>query len=476
MNASPTFPCSFCGAPISGATPGATFACPYCQAKVVAPYAGGPTATPFVAPARASGRNVEAASGPFHDVDSVVVAFEPQLGFVAVGPHAPDGEPPRVRAWDLVQKRVLWEALQGQTWVESLDRASVKVIGRNVYVAHKRQLVVLDLATGARKWGSPLSDAIDGDDDEPSGLAVVDPFPPAGRGAILVRTIDNTLFSFDRDSGQTLWQKSYGDKSFELRAVDGLGACLVRYGSPFVKIDIVNPAYPQPVASLGHDHWSTDLGLCALAGRTVVTAADDVGSEGDTDGLLAFDAVTGTTHFFEAVEDLDQDDIAPCSMGPRIFASMDDGGGIYVGPRGRPIPVPIPNHVLAAFCSAGPTLALLLKKAHGTPVRRIIGIDPTTLAFRFDAGEAGTEPDASWQRQLASDGWSLVFVATTDDDADADHCELRSVDTSTGRLRWSRPIGRWRAHAFLGGHLVAWSDGRIEVLAPANGAVVATLS
>ncbi|MDB4938797.1 MAG: uncharacterized protein JWP87_5769 [Labilithrix sp.] len=437
---------------------------------MVAPHGGG--GGPVSAVPRST---TSPSTGPFgDDIDSVVVAFDPQMGFVAIGPFSPLGEPPRLRAWDLTQRRVLWEALQGQTWVDSLSRASVKVIGRNVYVAHKRQLMAFDLATGNRKWGSPLSDAIDGDDDEPSGLAVVDPFAPLGRGAVLVRTIDNGLFAFDRDSGQPLWQKSYGDKSFELTAVEGLGACLVRYGAPFVKIDVVNPAHPQPIASLGHDDWSTDLGMCRLHGRTVVTAVDDFGSEGDTDGLFAFDAVTGAVHFFEAIQDLDQDDIVPCSMGPRIFAAMDDGEGIYVGPRGRPIPVPVPNHVVAAFCSAGPSLAILLKKAHGTPVRRIIGIDPATLAFRFDAGEAGTEPDGSWDRQLATDGWSLVFVATPDDDLD--RCELRSIDTTTGRLRWSRPIGRWRAHAFVGGHLVAWADGRIEVLAPANGQVVAALS
>ena len=69
---------------------------------------------------------------------------------------------------------------------------------------------------------------------------------------------------------------------------------------------------------------------------------------------------------------------------------------------------------------------------------------------------------------------TLQFVATPDDDLD--HSELRSVDTTTGRMRWSRPIGRWQAHAFVGGHVIAWADDRIEILAPANGQVVASLS
>jgi hypothetical protein len=126
-----------------------------------------------------------------------------------------------------------------------------------------------------------------------------------------------------------------------------------------------------------------------------------------------------------------------------------------------------------AFRAAGPTLAMILKKAHGTPVRRIVGIDPHSLAFRFDAGEAGTEPDDDWDRQIASDGYTVVFVATPNDDTNA--CELRSLDTTTGRMLWSKPVGRWVSHRFIGGHLIVRSDEKIEVLAPANGQVIATL-
>ena len=102
---------------------------------------------------------------------------------------------------------------------------------------------------------------------------------------------------------------------------------------------------------------------------------------------------------------------------------------------------------------------------------RVVGIDPGTLAFRFDAGEAGTEPEEPWEGQLATDGYSLVFVGSPRDDRGS--CELRSVDTTTGRTLWSRPVGMWRAHRFVAGHLVVWSDERVEVLAPANGQVVA---
>jgi len=468
VNASPTFPCPFCGAPVHGAAAGVT-TCMYCHAKVVAP-----NVHAMVTQESAAAYGAPPSRGPFADgIEGVVLAFDPQLGFVAIGAHSPHGEPPRLRAWDLVQGRVLWESLEAQTWVSSLTRASLRVHGRNVYVAHKRQLLALDLATGRRRWGAALSDAVDGDDVPQGGLAVEDPFPLHGRGAILVRTIDNGLFAFDRDTGQPLWNRSYGDKTFSLESVAGQGACLVRYGSPFVKIDIVNPAYAQPIASLGHAHWSTDLGLCRVFGRTVVTVVDDWGHEGDDDGLLVVDAVTGAVQAFEQLEDLEDDDILPCVMGPRIFVAADDGAAIYVGPRGRTVPCPVPGYAVAAFCAAGPTLGLLLKKAQGTPVRRLVGVDPATFAFRFDAGEAGTEPDDAFHEQLTSDGYSVVLVATPDDDRA--RSELRSFDTTTGRMLWSRAVGFWRAHAFVGGHLVAWSDANIEVLAPANGKLVGSV-
>jgi hypothetical protein len=404
---SATFHCPFCGAPISGPSPGATFTCSYCQSKVVAP-SGGVTG-PHSARGWDGGAS-EVSAGPFSGgAMTVAITVDPQLGPLAVGAHAPHGQPPALRAWDLKNKRPLWEAMKGQSWIERVGRDALAIRGRSVYVANKRQLLCLDLVTGNRRWGSSLSDAPVGVDHGPSGLMVADPFPQfphAQRGAILVPTIDHGLFAFDRDSGQGLWQRSFGDKSIEVSPVATLGACVVRYGSPYVKVDIVNPAFPQPIASLGHDHWSTDLGRATLFGRTVLTVVDDMGADGDTDGLFCFDAVTGQAHFFDAIDDLETD-VTPCAVGSRAFAATSSGEGLYVGPRGRVTPPPVPNHAVAALVSAGPTLVLLLRKAHGTPVRRIVGIDPATLAFRFDAGGRVRAPEhrrGEWPPPLVAPG------------------------------------------------------------------------
>jgi hypothetical protein len=447
-----TFNCPFCGAPITGEHPGATFTCHYCRAKVVTP---GGSASSYE-----DDDDDDASSSVLDNVPEV--AFDPQVGFLAIAGHSPSGEPARIRAWDLKNNRALWEAQQGQKWVDEISDDEIWVHGRSVYIAKKRQIVVLDLVSGAQKWVGSLSD---------TAVDVADPFPPVGRGAILVATSDHRLFSFDRDSGQPLWNRGFENR-IELQAVAGLCTCVVRIAGSYVKVEIVNPAYPQAIASLGNDHWSTDLGLCRVSGRSVITVADDMGSEGDDDGLLGFDAVTGQRHFFDRVEDLEESDLAPCAMGPRVFAATDDLDGIYVGPHGRVMPVPIPHHEVVAFSAAGPTLVMLLKKTHGTEIRRIIGIDPQSMAFRFDAGEAGEEPSSDWERQLATDGYSLVYVATDDDD----NWELRSIDTTTGRRLWTHRLGgTWLDHRFLGGHLVVRTDDGVEVLASANGQPIAAL-
>jgi outer membrane protein assembly factor BamB len=448
-----TFNCPFCGAPITGSHPGAAFTCHYCRAKVITP--GG------------SGHHVgddDDDEGPSRVLDNTPeVAFDPQLGFVAIAGHSPSGEPARIRAWDLKGNRPLWEAQQGQKWVEEISDDEIWVHGRNVYIAKKRQVVVLDLVSGAQKWVASLSD---------TAVDIADPFPPVGRGAILVATSDHRLFSFDRDSGQPLWNRGF-EHGIELEAVAGQCTCLVRVAGTYVKAEIVNPAYPQPISRFGDDHWSTDLGLCRVTGRSVITVAEDMGSEGDDDGLFGFDAVTGQRHFFDRVEDLETGDLAPCAMGPRVFAATDDLDGIYVGPRGRVMPVPIPNHEVVAFCAAGPTLVMLLKKTHGTEIRRIIGIDPHSMAFRFDAGEAGEEPSSDWERQIATDGYSVVYVATDDDE----NWELRSIDTTSGRRLWTHRLSnQWLDHRFVGGHVVVRTQDGIEVLASANGHAIAVLA
>jgi outer membrane protein assembly factor BamB len=399
-------------------------------------------------------------------------AYASTVGFAqgrhfVVGVYAPHGRPPSLRAWD-GERRVVWEILQGQTWVAKLTAAQLAVSAGTLYVAAQRGLSAFDLATGARKWGMQLSDHV-AEIRGPLGVqaAVFDPFPPQGRAAILVQTIDHMLFGVDRDNGQVLWSEQ---RECEVVPLAGQSVVLAAYGAPYVKAHVINPAYQRPIAVLEGTDWSADLGPIYLSGRSLLLMTDDYPHE-DDHGAAVVDALTGQLQFFHPVDDL-AEDVRPAAMGPRAFFAASDGEAIFVAPDRRTMPAPIPNHVVTSLLAAGPVLAVFLQKRAGSPVRRLLGLDPMTLQVRFDSGELGTEPSDDYNDQLVSDGYSIVVVASENDDADT--CELRSLDTTTGRPLWRRPIGAWQAHCFESGYVLVRAAEKLWVFAAQDGRVVAS--
>ncbi len=414
----------------------------------------------------------------FGTTDSVAVAMDPQLGPIVVRVHAPVGTPPVLQAYDLVQKRVLWEAFKGQTWIQNLEASSYRIHGRCLYLANKRNLVSLDLASGNQKWGAQLPDEIARGQtfgEEPR-LVVEDAFPPNQPGAILVKTDDHVLSAFDRDSGRPLYQRTFGKDSsdFDLQVVPNGQAAVVVYGSPYNKCEIINPAYAQPLSRHGEGadgDWSTDLGACTLFGRTVVTRVESFGPETDLDGALCFDVLTGQRHFFVQTDDLEED-IVPETAGGRVFFGVNSGEGMWIGPEGRTYPSPAQGFRISAWKACGPTLFVLLVKARGTEVRRVIGMDPASLAMRFDCGLIGTEPSNLGRETFQSDGQTVVYVASPEDDSSA--CEVVAVDAAHGNRLWAKPIGDYVSHHVAFGHVIVRSEEKIFVLSVRQGQELAS--
>jgi DNA-directed RNA polymerase subunit RPC12/RpoP/outer membrane protein assembly factor BamB len=500
-----SFPCSHCGARLDG-VPGSAMSCPYCQAKVLAPdmrvvnqladdflsglppeartpHARGAAIAQILASAGGAVSSSGHAPGGDDDedvvgtTDSVAIALDPQLGPVVVRVFSPVGVPPVVQAYDVRQKRVLWEAFKGQTWMGNLEAASFRILGRNVYIANKRNLVVLDLASGNQKWGAQLPDEISrvkNIGEEPR-LVVEDAFPPNQPGAILVKTEDHVLSAFDRDSGRPLYQRTFGKDSsdFTIQIVPNGQVAAIVYGFPYNKCEIVNPAYPQPLSRHGEGpdgDWSTDLGACTLFGRTVVTRVESFGPETDQDGALCFDALSGQRHFFVQAEDLEED-IVPETIGGRVFFGANGGEAMWVGPEGRLYPSPAQGFRILAWRACGPTLFVLLVKARGTEVRRVIGLDPGTLAMRFDCGMIGTEPSNLGREVFQSDGQTVVYVASPQDDSS--DCELVAVDAAGGFRIWAKPIGDYVSHHIVLGHVLVRSEEKLFVFSLRQGQEIA---
>jgi outer membrane protein assembly factor BamB len=498
MTDSPSFACPWCGGIISHQEQGATFACPYCKAKVTAPWAGeapvveggdgGAGARIQLGPGVQINGNVQVTAGGGLVITrkrvegelfssyagDLAIGYDPNIGFALIGRYTPDGQPPRLRAVDIVNKRVAWEALLGQSWLEDLSSDAVGVHGRSVYIANNRSLVVLDLFTGVQRWATQLPDKVDTtyDHNEFRGPAIIDPFPSEGRGAILVLTVDHQLSAFDRDTGQPLWQRPFEGQREHLRAIHGQ-SIIAGYVSATNSLEIINPGYTAPVATLGaRDGF--DVRAIAVEAGMVVAKVDKKRGDDDEEGIAVIDPQSGRVVGYEKAEDLGGGASFDESVGVigwgRTFAMVDSGQSLQTG--GRRVPAPLQDHRAMALKIGGPTLFVLLEKTKGTSTRRLVGLDPQTLAMRFDLGELGTEPDDGEQNQLKTDGYSLVYVASPKDDDD--DCELRACDTTSGKLLWRRPVGEWYGHSFLGGYLVYFSRREMAVLRPDNGQVIAS--
>ncbi len=388
----------------------------------------------------------------------LVLAYDQVIGFALLGAHQSTNGQVCLRAVDLFNKRVAWEALHDQAWVSALGRGALAVRGRNVYVAHERELHVLDLLTGKPKWRAELTATVADQAGyrESSGLQVFDPFPVVGRGAVLVLTVDNVLASFDRDTGAPLWQRTL-DHSPPLAAVAGSGVVAALVGS---RLDLINPGYQQSVAVIGKELGRVDVERGLLV--TWVMGAED--------GVALIDPATSRVLVSEKVDGIAYDRVSTTGFG-RIFCIANDGDSIRVAPNGPVVPVLVPGYKAQALKICGPTLFALLVHSSPQRMRRVVALDPSTLAVRFDCGEIGSAPSIDEDAQIQSNDHSAVFVASPMSRDDS--CELRAVDVHDGRALWRRVIGEWFGHYFLGGYLVVFARDNISVVRPDDNSTIA---
>lgn len=393
---------------------------------------------------------------------TVYVAIDAQLGPIAVGY---DPKQKAVHAIAMTSKKTLWTALQGEEHVDRVQLDNLCVRQRNVYIAIENKLWCFDLMTGQQKWAHRLGQYADG--VQGVGLAIGDPYPAGVHGAILVPAGSGQwLYALDRESGIELWQRQY-ENNVRVEAADGLGTCVVR--SDYSRVEIINPASELPVATIARDIFIAKPINGTVLG---IFEGDPENADGGRNGIVAIDARTGQETFFDPIENLDSNKMA-CGIGGHVFAIRNEGAGIYVGPAGRDLPSPVPQSVVADLLMGHHALGVVTEIAGGKNRgdRRLIGLDPVTMAIKFDAGPVAS-PRNDDERTVATDNASFVVLAPSDA---KEHAELRSFEAATGRPLWSDKVPLWVEHYFRGGLLVVQRKDILEIRLPPTGQVIASL-
>jgi outer membrane protein assembly factor BamB len=443
-------PCPSCATPIPAVVAGAPF-CPYCGERKPVALVVAQAASPRPA------REPRPFSTSHRDL---YLTFDPRAGFALLGVFQADGAPPRLRAFDVYNKRVAWEAFTGEPALEDLDYESIAVHVGNVYVGVGRSLRVLDLFTGQQKWGAELSDTLARDLGPPAlrGARVIDPAPAGTRGPVWAVAIDDTIFAFDRDTGQPLWREVRERMPRLIRPYES-GLLLLEHSS---SVELVDPATKNVLDAIASGVERFDV-----EGRLGILQVENWGWR-ERDGILLHDFLARKEVLFEPV-DSPEDDVPTVIGHGRVFCAVESGAKLFAGPQGRAIEL-CPGFHIRSLRMCGPTLFVLLSKRHGTSVRRVLGVDPQSLAVRFDLGEMTTEPNDDWTAQVCDNGQVAVLV--TSPTGNDEQCELWGVDPS-GRVLWRLPVGEWKAHYFLGGHVVVSSSMGWQIVRPDTGQVVA---
>jgi hypothetical protein len=265
-------------------------------------------------------------------------------------------------------------------------------------------------------------------------------------------TTDSTLSSFDRDSGKLLWRETRERLPYRMTCIGQSGLIVFDDG------DVMNPMQQKPVTRVaGRGQVIGQYGLWLVKSWGWL----------QREGIVLFDYLANKEIFFEPIEHVEDD--VPFALGHnRVFCAVSDEK-LFAAPQGKPTLLK-EGYCIRALCMAGPTLFVMLCKHQGTGWRRVLGVDPQTLAVRCDLGELTTEPNESWERQMCGDDHVLVLV--TSRDSDDDHCELWGV-VPTGQVIWKTYVGEWYTHYFLGGHVVVMTGRGWTILRANDGQIVA---
>jgi serine/threonine-protein kinase len=400
------------------------------------------------------------------EVSRLGVAFDPQLGYVLVGSHAPQGEPPRLRCIDLHRNAVLWESQAGEEWTGQVK--DLRALGRRVLAPNQKSLACVDLATGRLRWTAPLGDRVD---VRPFG-ELRGPFVFDAQLAIIAKTFGGTVVALDPETGRELARRTFGG-SLQL-AGSGTGEIVARYpeGGRGL-LEILAPQTLQPQTVLGKSWWSEEASIdyVRVDGTTMVAFVDKWGLT-HAKGVLVIDLPSRQKVLFERESQIDPAFQPTLGVSSVYYTTTD--GQLHRAP-GAAIPSPVPGHRFAAVRLAGPSLFCALEDGRGQA--RLCILDPQTLVARADLGPLqDPAPKSPMPRnepgRYVQVVHSVALFIARDGSPDG---ELRAIDVTTGMVYWKRAltdVGALDDWYVLGGCVVLRSALGVLLLDPMSGAQV----
>lgn len=421
------------------------------------------TPPPSIEPSQVLARRPFAASTAL-----LAVAYEPQVGFLLLGPHVPKQEPARYRAWVMGSQSVLWETFHDQPWVAQVK--DVRAIGPYLFVALRSTLLCVDLITGQTRWTFVLPGKVEvraGGDER--GVVVLDFIQ---QGSVIVQA-GSTLVSIDPMSGAEQWRRSFPGK-LETHAVEGTPTYAIRYTSgERGALELLAPGSPAAVASFGTQWFTDDASVveARVVGQRVVARVESWGLL-RANGMLVIDVPSRRQVAFDREKDFDP--LFPPQSGPHGMYAIADGA--LVNPANRRAPPSLSGHRYVAFRVTGTSVVVVLEEL-GSSQLRLLVLDAASLQLVHDLGPLqppgrfSLHMPQSLTRYCLMSGEYVVFPASV-----GGHAEIRCVHAGTGQVFWSRP--RQESSAIddahmLAGHVILRAADSIEILDPTSGMLVA---
>ena len=393
-----------------------------------------------------------------------------------MGPHLPEGKPPRVRAYSLKNAAVAWQALNGEEWLDQLNE--IVSIGRLLFISIRSRVQCFDLISGREWWtlNIPAKFQV-----FPSGAnrgPKIFDASTNGQPLLLAKTAGNFLMAFDPTSGAEVARRSF-PSPVDLEMVEGNQVAVVRYNNPSDKergvLEFITPSTLLSVGGIvkGMAQDAVIRGAWT-GGPTLAAYVEKWGLLGAT-GMVVFDAPSRRELFFEREKGVEFT-IHPVFFNQKVYY-ITQAQELRMTPGAARLPVPIAGCRVGALAAVGNVLFMGIEDMSGNA--QLMSIDPNTLKPRMNFGMlAPWLPTARLSsrepgRFFSVYGSSAVFIAPSQDGAHEG--ELTVVDGNTSTILWQRPLPDcWPVEDFYvtGGAIVVWSVKNLLILDVMSGETI----